>query len=63
MKSDYIEFHQDNESVFINKNMIVAIYIDKSSLDKCLCDTTIECLNGDTYIVDENINEVIRCLE
>lgn len=63
MKSDYIEFHQGNESVFINKNMIVAIYIDESSLDKCLCGTTIECLNGDTYTVDENINEVIRCLE
>ena len=27
MKSDYIEFHQDDESIFINKNMIVAIYI------------------------------------
>lgn len=63
MKSDYIEFHQIDESVFINKNMIVAIYIDESSRDECLCGTTIECLNGDTYNVDENINEVIKCLE
>ena len=63
MKSDYIEFHQDDESIFINKNMIVAIYIDESSLDKCLCGTTIECLNDYTYNVDENINEVIKCLE
>ena len=63
MKSDYIEFHQGDESVFINKNMIVAIYIDESSLNECLCGTTIECLNGDTYNVDENINEVIKCLE
>lgn len=63
MKSDYIEFHQGDESVFINKNMIVAIYIDENSLDKCLCGTTIECLNDYTYNVDENINEVIKCLE
>ena len=63
MKSDFIEFHQDDESIFINKNMIVAIYIDESSLDERLCGTTIECLNGDTYNVDENINKVIKCLE
>lgn len=63
MKSNYIEFHQDGESIFINKNMIIAIYIDESSLDECLCGTTIECLGDYTYIVDENINEVIRCLE
>lgn len=43
--------------------MIIAIYIDESSLDECLCGTTIECLNGNTYNVDENINEVIKCLE
>ena len=30
MKSDYIEFHQGDESIFINKNMIVAIYIYES---------------------------------
>lgn len=58
MKSDYIEFHQYDESIFINKNMIVAIYIDKNFRG-----TTIECLGDYTYIVDENINEVIRCLE
>ena len=63
MKNDFIEFHQDGESVFINKNMIVAIYIDESSLDDRLGGTTIECLNNDTYNVDENINEVIKCLE
>lgn len=63
MKSNYIEFHQGDESVFINKNMIVAIYIDESSLDERLCGTTIECLGGYTYDVDENINEIIRCLE
>lgn len=63
MKSNYIEFHQGDESVFINKNMIVAIYIDESSLDERLCGTTIECLCGYTYNVDENINEIIRCLE
>lgn len=58
MKSDYIEFHQDDESIFINKNMIIAIHIDKN-----LCGTTIECLGDCTYYVDENINEVIKCLE
>lgn len=58
MKNDFIEFHQDDESIFINKNMIVVIYIDER-----LGGTTIECLNNDTYIVDENINEVIKCLE
>ena len=63
MKSDYIEFHQDDESIFINKNMIVAIYIDESSLDERLCGTAIECLGDCTYYVDENINEVIKCLE
>lgn len=58
MKSNYIEFHQGDESIFINKNMIVAMYIDES-----LSCTTIECLGGCSYDVDENINEVIRCLE
>ena len=63
MKSNYIEFHQDDESIFINKNMIVAIYIAKYSSNERLCNTTIECLGDYTYDVDENINEVIRCLE
>ena len=58
MKNDYIELHQYDESIFINKNMIVAIYIDKNFYG-----TTIECLGDYTYIVDENINEVIKCLE
>lgn len=58
MKSDFIEFHQNGESTFINKNMIVAIYIDEN-----FCGTAIECLGDCTYYVDENINEVIRCLE
>ena len=58
MRSNFIEFHQDGESIFINKNMIVAIYIDED-----FHDTAIECLGDHTYNVDENINEVIRCLE
>ena len=58
MKSDFIEFHQSNESVFINKNMIVAVYINE-----LLYGTTIECLGDYAYCVDENINEVIKCLE
>ena len=63
MKSNYIEFHQGDESIFINKNMIIAIYIAGCSPDERLCNTTIECLGDCTYNVDENINEVIRCLE
>ena len=58
MKSDFIEFHQDDESIFINKNMIVAIYTDED-----LSCTTIECLGNCVYDVDENINKVIKCLE
>lgn len=38
--------------------MIVAVYTDEN-----FCGTTITCLGDYTYIVDENINEVIKCLE
>ena len=58
MKSNFIKFQQNGESVFINKNMIVAVYANE-----LLCSTTIKCLGDYAYCVDENINEVIKCLE
>lgn len=64
MKSDFIELHQDEESIFINKNMIIAIYIAENDYgDIKSNNTTIECLGDYTYDVDENINDVLKCLE
>ena len=66
MKSNFIEFHRDGESIFINKNMIVAIScepIPNSLKESHICDTVIDCIDNSTCIVDENINEVIKCLE
>lgn len=64
MKSNFVEFHQDSESIFINKNLIIAFYTNDYHLGKdYITNTVIECGNNCTYEVDENINDVIKCLE
>lgn len=63
MKSNFIELHQDGESIFINKNMIVSIYTSENAFEDHLGSTIIECLRDCLYDVDENINEVMKCLE
>lgn len=59
MKSNFIELHQDGESIFINTNNICTICIDGDPNG----DTFIELTNGNEVIVDEPINQVIKCLE
>lgn len=61
MKNNFIELHQDGESVIINANNIniCTIYIDEYASGN----TTIELTNGSEIIVDETINQIIKCLE
>lgn len=60
MKNNFIELHQDGESVIINTNNICII----SCADECAGgNTTIELTNNTEIDVDETINQVIKCLE
>lgn len=60
MKSNFIELHQDDESVIINTNNICIISCASKYDDG---NTVIELTSGSEIIVDETINQVIKCLE
>lgn len=60
MKSNFIELHQDNESVIINTNNICIISCADEYTDG---NTVIELTSGSEITVDETINQVIKCLE
>lgn len=60
MKSNFIELHQNDESVIINTNNICVISCNNEYVDG---NTIIELTNGGEIIVDETINQVIKCLE
>lgn len=59
MKNNFIELHQDGESIIINTNNICTICIDENFNGN----TVIELTNNSEIIVDETINQVIKCLE
>lgn len=60
MKSNFIELHQDDESIIINTNNICTINCAGEYDDG---NTVIELTSGSEIIVDETINQVIKCLE
>ena len=60
MKSNFIELHQNDESVIINTNNICVISCNNEYADG---NTIIELTNGGEIIVDETINQVIKCLK
>lgn len=60
MKSNFIELHQDGESIIINTNNICTINCADEYADG---NTSIELINGTDIYVDETINQVIKCLE
>lgn len=60
MKSNFIELHQDGESIIINTNNICTINC-AGEYDNG--NTYIELINNTEIYVDETINQVIKCLE
>lgn len=60
MKNNFIELHQDGESIIVNTDNICTI---SNADDYSDYETTIELINGSEIDVDETINQVIKCLE
>lgn len=55
---NFVEFHQDGESLFIRKDMIIAFSIS----DNIDYNTTITTKDNSEYYVDETIEQVKRTL-
>lgn len=60
MKNNFIELHQDGESIIVCTNTICTI---SCAGEYDGGNTYIELINGTVICVDETINQVIKCLE
>ena len=58
MKSDYIEFHQDGESLFIKKDAIIAFGMS----DSTDYNSKISTIDGANWEIDETIEQVKKAL-
>lgn len=54
MKSDFIEFHQNGESIFINKDAIVAFGMS----DDINYNSEISTIDGTDWEIDETVEQV-----
>lgn len=60
MKNNFIELHQDGESIIVYTNNICTISYAGEYDDG---NTFIELTNGTVICVDETINQVMKCLK